>query len=62
MKKELWVVITVVAVFMGLIIGYSIPPMLEAGMIFGEKSEIGLKSEVSQELENYYKNLADENK
>lgn len=62
MKKELWVVITVVALFMGWIIGYSVPPMLEAGMIFGEKGEVGLKTDVNQDLQEYYKSLADENK
>ena len=58
MKKELWVVITVVAIFMGLMIGYSIPPMLEVGLIGGGKEAPGIKTDVSEDLADYYKNLA----
>ncbi|MDH5392571.1 MAG: hypothetical protein OEY11_05230 [Gammaproteobacteria bacterium] len=59
MKRELWIVILVVAIFMGFLMGYSLPPMYEVGMI-GNKSEqpAGLKSGVSKEMEEYYKNLS----
>ena len=56
MKKELWTVITVVAMFMGLLIGYSVPPMLEVGLI-GEKETVGISTDISNDLEDHYKNL-----
>lgn len=57
MKKELWAVVLVVAGFMGFMMGYSLPPMLEVGMIGGEGTEIGIKSEVSEDMEKYYSDL-----
>ena len=61
MKNELWIVILVVAVFMGFMMGYSLPPMIEVGMI-GAKPEqaIGVKSGINKEMEKYYKELEKE--
>ena len=58
MKNGLWVVIVVVAIFMGFLMGYSLPPMFEVGLI-GNKNDqaVGLKSEVSKEMEQYYQDL-----
>ena len=58
MKNELWVVILVVAVFMGFMMGYSLPPMFEAGMI-GAKSEqgVGVKPDVNKDMQEYYRQL-----
>ena len=61
MKKELWVVIVVVGAFMGLMIGYSVPPMLEVGLIGGEKENVGIKTDVSDEMLEHYNSLADDN-
>lgn len=60
MKKELWVVIAVVGAFMGLMIGYSVPPMLEVGLIGGDKETVGISTEMSDELAEHYKNLVNE--
>lgn len=62
MKNGLWVVILVVASFMGFMMGYSVPPMVEVGMIGGEEGQkMGVKSDVDAEMEEYYKQLtADE--
>ena len=57
MKSGLWVVILVVAGFMGFMMGYSLPPMLEVGMIGGDGTEIGIKSEVDEDMEKYYSDL-----
>lgn len=58
MKNELWIVILVVAVFMGFMMGYSLPPMIEVGMIGGKPERaIGVKSGVNKEMEQYYKEL-----
>lgn len=59
MKNGLWVVILVVSLFMGFMMGYSVPPMIEVGMIGAEEDQtIGLKSEVDKDMEDYYKQLA----
>ena len=58
MKKGLWVVILVVACFMGFLMGYSLPPMYEVGLLGdGNKQDVGIKSEVSDEMDEYYKQL-----
>lgn len=56
MKNELWVVVLIVGIFMGLMIGYSVPPMLEVGLI-GDKESVGISTEISDDLEDHYKNL-----
>lgn len=61
MKNELWIVILVVAIFMGYLMGYSLLPMIEVGMIGGEPEQaIGVKSGVDKEMEQYYKDLEKE--
>lgn len=58
MKNSLWVVILIVLSFMGFMMGYSLPPMYEVGLIGGSgKQEIGLKSKVTDEMDEYYKQL-----
>lgn len=61
MKQELWVVIAVVTAFMGLMIGYSVSPMLEVGLIGGDKDKIGISTEMDQELLDHYKDLSEDN-
>lgn len=61
MKKELWVVIVVVGAFMGLMIGYSVPPMLEVGLIGGDSETVGIKTEMNDEMLEHYKSLSEEN-
>jgi len=62
MKNSLWVVILVVLSFMGFMMGYSLPPMFEVGLIGGSgKQDIGLKSGVSDEMDKYYKELLKDN-
>ena len=58
MKNSLWVVILIVLSFMGFMMGYSLPPMYEVGLIGdSRKQEIGLKSKMSDEMDDYYKQL-----
>jgi hypothetical protein len=62
MKSSLWVVILVVLSFMGFMMGYSLPPMYEVGLIGGSgKQDVGLKSGVSDEMDEYYKQLLKDN-
>lgn len=60
MKSSLWIVISVVAGFLGFMVGYSVPPLVEVGMIGGSGEKIGLKSEVSQDMEDFYRDLLEE--
>lgn len=60
MKKELWVVIMIVGAFMGLLIGYSVPPMLEVGLIGGDRQNVGISTEMSDELAEHYKSLVNQ--
>lgn len=62
MKKGLGIVIIVVGVFMGFMIGYSVPPMIEVGMIGGEggHQQAGIKTEMTDDMKEYYDNLLKE--
>jgi hypothetical protein len=60
MKNSLWLVIFVVAAFLGFIVGYSVPPLVEVGMIGGKAEEVGLKSEMTKEMKDYYGDLYQE--
>lgn len=61
MKNGLWVVILVVSAFMGFMMGYSVPPMIEVGMIGAEEGQTaGIKADVDSEMDQYYKQLAGE--
>jgi hypothetical protein len=51
--------ILITGIFIGFLMGYSVPPMVEVGMIGGgDNAEIGLKSEVDEDLEEYYRSLS----
>ncbi len=61
MQNNLWIIIMVVIAFSAFSAGYSVAPMVEVGMIGGEKkNEIGLKSKVDKDMEKFYRNLAGE--
>ncbi len=60
MKNSLWLVIFVVAAFLGFIVGYSVPPLVEVGMIGGKAEKVGLKAELTEEMKDYYSDLLQE--
>ena len=61
MKKGLGVVIVVVGAFMGFLFGYSVPPMVEVGMIGGEgHQQAGIKSDMTDEMKEHYESLLSE--
>lgn len=58
MRKTVWQIILMVTAFTGFLLGYAVPPLVEVGMIGGgPKAEIGIKSEVDQDLQDYYRDL-----
>jgi hypothetical protein len=59
MSNSLWAIILVTGIFTGFLMGYSVPPMVEVGMIGGGgQTEIGLKGEMDLDLEEYYRSLS----
>ena len=64
MKTDVWIVTVIVAVFIGYLMGYTVPPMVEVGLIGGggESGEVGLKSKVDESMEEYYRSLSAEGK
>jgi hypothetical protein len=63
MTSSFWKVILVIVGFSGFLMGYAVPPLLEVGMIGGggEGRDIGIKSDVDEEMEEYYRNLLKDN-
>jgi len=58
MKSDLWVVIVVTVSFVGFLIGYSLPPLVETGMLTGDVGEQAeMTRELGKDMEQYYKDL-----
>lgn len=58
-KLTFSIVILIVSLFIGFMLGYSIPPFIHAG-VFSDRAEKGVAMEVDKEMEEYYKNLTKE--
>ncbi|MCK5624193.1 MAG: hypothetical protein KAJ11_17965 [Alphaproteobacteria bacterium] len=51
----------ITGIFIGFLMGYSVPPMVEVGLIGGgDNAKVGLKSEMDEDLEEYYRSLSQE--
>lgn len=62
MNTTFWIVFLVTGIFIGFLMGYSVPPMVEVGMIGGgDGHEIGVKSGIDEDMEKYYRSLSQEN-
>lgn len=63
MKTSLWIVVIVVVGFLGFLIGYSIPPFVNTGVVGGGGKKVETGTKIDKEMQDYYKNLLkDENK
>jgi hypothetical protein len=61
MGSTFWTMILITGVFIGFLMGYSVPPMVEVGMIGGgDSAKVGLQSEIDQDMEEYYRSLLQE--
>ncbi len=60
MKSELWVVIVVTVAFIGFLIGYSLPPLVETGMLTGKGGQAEMTRELGKDMEQYYRDLLKE--
>jgi len=56
MDKTFIIVILVVTIFTGFLIGYSVPPFIQAGVFSGRK-EKGVESHIDKGMEQHYKDL-----
>jgi len=57
MKNDLWIVIAVTAAFIGFLSGYSLPPLVETGMLTGKGAETEVTRELGKDMEQYYRDL-----
>jgi len=57
MKRDLWIVIVVTVVFVGFMIGYSLPPLIQTGMLTGKGEQAELTRELGEDMEQYYRDL-----
>ncbi|NOY17607.1 MAG: hypothetical protein GXP23_11930 [Gammaproteobacteria bacterium] len=58
MKSDLWVVIIVTVTFIGFLIGYSLPPLVETGLLTGKGGEQAeMTRELGKDMEQYYRDL-----
>jgi NhaP-type Na+/H+ or K+/H+ antiporter len=56
MNRTFLVIVVIVTVFTSFLIGFSIPPFIQAGVFSGRK-EKGVESQIDKKLEKYYKDL-----
>ncbi len=56
MNKTFFIIVVIVAVFTGFLIGFSMPPFIQAGVFSGRK-EKGVESKIDKKMEQYYKDL-----
>jgi hypothetical protein len=59
MNKSFAIVIVAVTLFIGFMLGYSIPPYIHAG-VFSAREEKGVEVEVDENIEQFYEDLYSE--
>lgn len=60
MNVKLAIIIIVVIVFVGFLLGYSIPPFIQAG-VFSGRAEKGVEVKVDKEMEKFLDDLYKDN-
>ena len=56
MKHMFGIIIVIVTLFVGFLLGYSIPPFIHAG-VFSDREEKGVEVVVDENLEKFYEDL-----
>ncbi len=56
MNKIFGIIILIVTLFVGFLLGYSIPPFIHAG-VFSDREEKGVEVLVDEDMEKYYEDL-----
>ena len=60
MKNTFWIIVVIVMGFTGFLIGYSLPPFVEAGIIGGGPNKVKAGAQLDTKTQEYYKNLLKE--
>jgi hypothetical protein len=60
MKNSLWIIMVVIAVFLGFMMGYTVPPFLESGVAGGKGKAAAPGPKIDKDMQEYYKNLLKE--
>lgn len=60
MKTNQWIIITVVMIFLGFLLGYSLPPFIEAGVVGGGPNKVKAGAAIDTKTQDYYKDLLKE--
>lgn len=60
MKSTFWIVVVIVMGFTGFLIGYSLPPFVEAGIIGGGPNRVKAGAQLDTKTQEYYKDLLKE--
>ena len=56
MPKTFGLVVFIVVMFLGYLLGYSIPPFIQAG-VFSDREVKGVEIEIDADMEKYYEHL-----
>ena len=56
MNKAFGIIILIVTLFVGFLLGYSIPPFIHAG-VFSDRAEKGVEVVIDEDLEKFYDEL-----
>ncbi len=57
MKSDLWVVIIITLGFIGFLMGYSLPPLVETGMLTGKGGQAQAVQNLDKDMAQYYRDL-----
>ena len=60
MNKTFGMIILIVTLFVGFLLGYSIPPFIHAG-VFSDREEKGVEIVIDENLEKFYEDLYKDN-
>jgi hypothetical protein len=61
MKYTFGIVILIVTLFVGFLLGYSIPPFIHAGVFSADREEKGVEIKIDKNLEKFYEDLYKDN-
>lgn len=56
MPKTFGLILVIVVMFVGYLLGYSIPPFIQAG-VFSEREIKGVETQIDEDMEKYYEEL-----
>lgn len=59
MPRLFGIIVLIVTVFVGYLLGYSIPPFIQAG-VFSEREEKGVEVMIDEDMKKYYEGLQDD--